>query len=146
MAIWQYTFHILPKESTKQYNIKEGIENDLFWKITPIQKTHFNEVDLILPLNKSWSDEIDLYGSVESNCLEVLFNKTDNTIVSVSFRINFSSSYEAILNSLIQFFILKGLIIVNEEFDLTPINYEVIKTTIEISPQFIKYNKLLSTQ
>ena len=146
MAIWQYTFHILPKESTKQFNIKEGIENDLFWKITPIQKTLFNEVDLVLTLNKSWSDEIDLYGSVESNCLEVAFYKTDNTIISASLRIDFTSNYEAILNSLIQFFILKGLIIVNEEFNLTPLNYEVIKTTIETSPQFIKYNKLLSTQ
>lgn len=149
MALWQYTFHILSKESFDTLRInfelafgEFGFDDEPFWKFAAVHKSYFEEVSLILEKGKSWSNEIDLYGHQEINCLEVLFDGNTNIVSSVSFRIDFRSEYEMVLNPIIEFCILKGLVMLDEDLNIVALNYEVMKSVIENAPQKTMYNKL----
>ena len=144
MALWQYTFHALPKESVDKFsthlisNNIDGFDDIIFWADNAMNKNIFHCINDILPKGKSWCNEIDLYGDQESNCLEVLFER--DIVESVSFRIDFTSNYEFVLSQLIQFFILNGFVIVDEGINMLPLNFEVIKSVIEQSSQAKMYS------
>ena len=147
MALWQYMFHVLPKEAVQNtstdfnfINDEEGFDDAPFWENLQIECSFFENISKILPRGKSWSEMRILYGNQESNCFEVLFE--NNMVVSVSFRIDFTSKYELILNELIEFFILNGLIILDENLNILPLNIEIIEGVIKNSPQFKKYDEL----
>jgi len=147
MALWQYTFYILPKESVQNLSsdfqfIKDddGFDDAYYWKHQQIDKSFFNDITNVLPKGRSWSKNIDLYGNQESNCVEVLSKM--NQIISVSMRIDFTSNYENILMQLIEFFISNGLLIIDEELNLLPNNLLTIQERINSSPQYEKYKKL----
>lgn len=149
MALWQYAFHIFTKESFDSLHLrfplslaKFGFDDEAYWQFKAIDKSYFYDIGVILKKGKSWSNEIDLYGNQESNCLEVFFDSTSNVIKSVSFRIDFTSNYEIILRNIIEFCILKKLIILDENLQAVVLNYEIAKSIIENAPQKRKYNKL----
>ena len=148
MAIWQYTFLILPKESIEvlstDYHFeksKEGFDDEAYWKLNSIHRDFFYALQKFLPKEKSWSNEIDLYGNQESNCLEVLFDKEGN-VVSVSFRLDFRNSYEKLLSQILEFCCLNGLIILDEDLNIVFGHYEQVQKTIEDSPQARRYHEL----
>jgi hypothetical protein len=145
MAIWQYTFHVLPKESVEtlssEYHFikgEDGFDDEPFWKLNPVNRGFFQPMLKILPKNKSWSNEIDLYGNQESNCLEVIFQEGGN-IISVSFRIDFRGNYEMILSNIVEFCLRNGLVILDESLSIVPLNCEQVKSIINFSPQMKKY-------
>lgn len=145
MALWQYSFYVLPKEGVQNLSSNfrfekdnDGFDDAPYWIDQQIDKSFFNDITHILPIGRSWSKNIDLYGNEESNCLEVL--SKINLIISVSLRIDFTSHYQNILRQLLEFFILKGLIIVDEELNLLPNNLLIIKEKINACPQYKKYN------
>jgi len=149
MALWQYTFHVLPRESLQFHSPdfvfsknNEEFDDSPFWKAQQVKDGFFEDISLTLPKETSWSKAINLYGNQESNCIEVL--SENNLILSVSFRIDFTSDYEGILNTLIDFFIVKGLLMIDEELKIIPLNILAIKIIIENSPQYKKYKQFLS--
>lgn len=149
MALWQYTFHVLPKESLETFSSnpsfndnEEGLDDKPFWELASVERSFFYGVSNILPKGKSWSDSIDLYGNQESNCFEVL--SENNKVISVSFRIDFTSKYDHVLNQLIEYCMVNSLIILDENLSILLLNCKTIETIIEGSPQVVKYRKLLS--
>ncbi|MBA9073221.1 hypothetical protein GGR22_001347 [Flavobacterium gossypii] len=149
MAIWQYTFQILPKESLSTlsadsyFGISENLfDDESYWKLYLIKRNFFHAIQKILPKNKSWSSEIDLYGHQESNCFEVISDNEGN-VISVSFRIDFTTNYESILSNILEFCGLNGLVILDERIKIVPWNYEQAQSVIMTSPQVKKYNQLL---
>ncbi|MFN8337538.1 MAG: hypothetical protein U0T36_00805 [Saprospiraceae bacterium] len=149
MALWQYTFQILPKRSFSV--LKDDIqifdENNLFddepyWKFEPINKNYFEGLERLLMKGKSWSKEIYLFGSEESNCLEVLFDLQTDNVKSVSLRIDFTSEFETVLRGVIDFCIYNELIILDEKLQIVPLNYESVSHIINNSSQFKRYNEL----
>lgn len=148
MAIWQYTFHVLPKKSVEvlssDYHFtksEDGFDDERYWNLDSYNKVFFHFVEEILPKKKSWSDEIDWYGDQESNCFEVLFDRKGN-VLSVSFRVDFRSNYENVLRQIIEFFSLKGLVLLDEALNIVPHNYEQAQNVIEASPQGKIYHEL----
>jgi hypothetical protein len=149
MALWQYTFQVITKESF-EFLHKDfipsfgdyGFDDEPYWRLKLIDKSYFERIDTIIEKNKSWSNEVDLYGYQESNCFEVFFEVETNVVISVSFRIDFTSDYEQVLSSIIEFCILKGLIVLDEKLKVVPLNLELSKSIIENSPQVKKYNEL----
>lgn len=146
MALWQYMFHVIPKESLNMLpNILDdrdeyGVDDSILWKPLLINKDYFNEISRFLPISKSWSSEIILFGDQESNCFEVSFE--DEYIVSVDYRIDFRTDYDYLLSELIDFFIFNGLVILNENWEPILLNIEAIKHILKNSIQFKKYNIL----
>ena len=85
---------------------------------------------------------ITLFGSENSNRMEVI---SENGIVeSVSFRIDFTSNYEFVLKGIIEFCILKGLIILDQNLQMVPLNYEIAKNIVENAPQVETYDYMLN--
>lgn len=149
MALWQYTFQILPKESYSilKDNIALSFDDALFddepyWKYILINKNHFDAIDKTLPRRKAWSKEIDLYGNLESTCLEVFYNTQTKNVCSAFFRIDFTIDFEMILKELIEFLIFQGFVILDENFQLATLNYEKVKSIIDNSKQAKRYNEL----
>lgn len=142
MALWQVGFFVIPKESLDlgipiKLSEEDSFDDSLFWEYLNLNPSFFDSIGAILPKKKSWSRNIILYGEENSNRFEVFFES--EIIVSVSFRINFTSNYEDILRQLIEFFLYNNLIILDEKINIIPLNFEGVKGIIENSPQVIKY-------
>lgn len=148
MALWQVGFFVLPKRSFDsgdkfELSDEHSFDDAPFWQPEKLNPNFFDPINKILPRTKSWGDYLILYGNENSNRFEVIF---ENDIVeSVSFRIDFTSNYQGVLSELIEFFILNGLIVLDENLNVLPLNFEAIKTVIENSPQVKKY-RMLSNQ
>lgn len=148
MALWQYTFQVLPKESIEvlspDHYLKKGVsgfDDEPYWKLNPVNKIAFYSIQEILPKTKSWSNEIELYGNQDSNCFEVLFDNKGE-VLSASFRIDFRSSYEKILSQIIEFCLLNGLVILDEGLNIVPLNHEQVQSVVRNSPQVKRYKGL----
>lgn len=148
MAIWQYNFTLIPRASflDKSLNVHfdmDGLfEDDIYWDLVSINIDFFSDIDAIIPKGKSWSNNIILFGSEEANCFEVY--KDEQKVKSVSFRVDFTSNYEDFLRGVIEFALLKNLLIVDEEYNILEPNFLSINNSIESSPQFLKYKQLSS--
>jgi hypothetical protein len=149
MALWQYSFQILPQKSFRILNKNSEFfdennlfDDELYWMYEPINKVYFEGIGQILAKGKSWSKEISLFGDEKSNCLEILFDTQTNNIRSVSLRIDFTSEFEVILRGIVDFCIYNELVLLDEELLAIPLNYESIVCVINSSSQFKKYNKL----
>jgi hypothetical protein len=147
MALWQYMFHVFPN-TAKNILFLQHFEKDedgyyddsIFWVEYRITQDFFTGVEKILPLTASWSKNKTQFGDLKSNCFEILWE--GGITVSVSFRINYTINYEDILRKFLEFFILRGLGILDENFSVVPLNFEAIKNIIESSEQVKKYNNL----
>ncbi len=146
MALWQNTFFILPSESivnSESFRLDEDncFDDSVFWGKMKIDSSVFDNIELLLPKAKSWSNDLSIYGNENSHRLDVLCEKEH--VVSVSFRIDFTSDYEYILRGIIEFCILKAFIILNEHLNIVPLNFEAIKNIIDNSLQVKKYDDLV---
>ena len=148
MAIWQYTFHVLPKEVDESpasiSNFKrgeDGFDDEPYWQLNHNNRNFFKAIETILPKHKSWSKDIDLYGDQESNCFEVLCDDTDN-ILSASFRIDFRSNYEKILIKIIEFCNFNKLCIIDEELKIVNGDFDEVRNIIDYSHQVKRYHYL----
>jgi len=146
MAIWQYDFSLVEKRSLEdlqaanQFIEREVLNEEPFWLYSNQDKNMFYELSQILGRNKSWCNEIDLYGSEESNCVEVVFNN-DNKVVSVQARIDFSKPYENLLTKFASFCSLKELVIIDADNLLcVPPNGPAIDHTIRSSERWRNYH------
>lgn len=145
MALWQIGFFVLPKESIKHIDSfkvsdEHTFDDAPYWNTKRISPSLFNPIGFFLPQSKSWAEYLTMYGDENSNRFEIV---SENDIVeSVSFRIDFTSDYEKILNEIIEFCILNGLIILDEDLNLVPLNNEQVQSIIRNSPQVKRYNEL----
>lgn len=149
MALWQYTFQILPKKSfsalkkdMQLFDENNLFDDEPFWKYEPIKKSYYEGLDKLLKEGKSWSKDIKQYGNLESNCIEISFDSQTENVESILFRVDFTSAYESVLRGFIDFCIYKDLIILDEELQLVSLNYESISYIINNSPQIKRYNEL----
>ena len=149
MAIWQYNFTVVPKStfargdvSLKDYLDEDGfLDDESYWLIEPIKTDFFDEIGQILRKKTSWSTDIILFGNQESNRFEVYKNEND-IVISVSFRVDYTSEYEDILRAIISFVEMHDLAILDEKMKLLDNNFVAIKSHIENSEQCIVYEKL----
>lgn len=147
MAIWQYTFQLIPSgiiEKKIELDDDGLYETGFFWKIKEKRIEVFNEIGDILPKSLSWTDNLIIYGDLESNCLEVYKDTNYNDYVdSASFRIDFRSNYIEILSRIISLSELNRLSILDEALNIVPLKLEIIIDIIDNSPQKRKYLMLL---
>jgi len=148
MALWQYTFRIIPSVNLNELEkaIKDNtdglraIDDDSLWKKDKRSLSEFAEFGEILPLGKSWSGDVVLYGDLEKNCVELYMD--GDSVSSLSFRIDFRSEYENILTKLIEIIKSKDLIILDENLSMIPQSFEAINQAIQSAPQVVKWKHL----
>jgi len=68
----------------------------------------------------------------------------ENLVVSASFRIDFTAKYEDILCSLLEFFILNGLKILDGELNVVALNVEAVNGVIVNTTQYRFYRNIVS--
>lgn len=147
MALWQYSFFVLPKSAQQHQfhveNIDEGFslfDDADYWQALQISCNEFSGIQGFLPRGRTWSEKLTVFGHLESTCLQVFCE--DNVVLSVTLRIDFTSQYEPILRQLIVYFIRHEFILLDEELKFVPLNFETIKQRIESSGQVSTYKRL----
>lgn len=145
MAIWQYAFYLLPEESVIDFSEEleseftdQEFDDEKFWLKTPHKRDVFYDLEGILPKKSSWNFKIDLYGDIETNCIEVLFNN-EFYVVSIMLRLDFSKEYNTILNNVVNYCKLKKLVIISKELKLLALNYEEVDNAVRQSKQLENY-------
>ena len=150
MALWQYSLFVIPKfndtiDNLSDFKDEDGLLDDEgLWQKSNVSTSFFNNINKILPLGKSWSENLIVYGDLETNCFEI-YHKND-LVASASFRIDFTSDYEYILYSILDFVQLNDLQILDEELNIIKTNTVSIKNLIENSRQYKLYHKLLDVK
>ena len=138
MAIWQYNFFIIPNLGTQEFKIlNDEFDDSLFWKEVNTNCSFFEKIEVLLKKSSSWHENLTIYGNLESNCLEVLCE--GKYIISVTLRIDFTTNYEILVREILNFFILHGLVMLDEQLNIVSLNFEIIKNIITNSNQFNKY-------
>ncbi|MEM7183723.1 MAG: hypothetical protein AAF518_22635 [Spirochaetota bacterium] len=146
MAIWQYTFRIIPKGSfdngifQPKYSQDGLIEDDIYWERVPTKKDFFYDIGKVLPIGSSWCEDILLFGSEDSNCFEVLYE--NNYAVSVSFRVHFTIEYEFFLRHVLDFIRFNNLLLLDGQHEIIEPDYLSIKHLMENSRQAKLYDRL----
>lgn len=147
MAIWQYQLFLLPKEEIKSY-----FKNDLFiseddlneidwWKYSELKPMDFSVFSKILPQSKSWSDDITIYGNVDSDCIEVIVE--NNKIKEVSIRIDLRYSNKQLIADLCKFSEQYSCVFLNIYFKIINPIQELIEDDINQYPVYKSFiNKL----
>ena len=144
MALWQISFFIIPKDGLDIHaslsNNKYGLFDDSNYWCNNSDPSVFNSLTVFLPLSKSWSENIIQYGSLDSNVFEV--GVRENKVRAVSYRIDFRSDYETILKEIVEICLKNKFLILTNDLELMPLNYEGINAYILNSPQLVIYNDL----
>lgn len=94
----------------------------------------------MLPLKKSWSNDMIIYGDEGSNCLEILLDK--NKITEVSARIDLRLDYRAFLSLLCEFAQEHDFTFVNNELKILAPDIHIVSHDIEVD--ILRYNKDIS--
>ena len=146
MALWQYSFFILPKPILQtQFVFKheeEGFgvfDDEPYWLNAKVPCNIFLDIESFLPKGETWSEKLTVYGNIDSNCLEVFCQ--NGVVSSASLRIDFTTNYEPLLRTLIEYFISQGFILLDEELHPVALNYESAKHIIESSTQVSTYKR-----
>lgn len=148
MAIWQYSFKLIPRRSIKsglkalQYDENGCLKDHVYWDKVPTSISFLRGIGQIMLRSNSWSKNLLIFGDLESTCLEIYSEGA--YIKSVSFRIDFTSDFEKVLKRMIVFINSKNLVLFDERDNALASNYYVIKHLVEHSEQFYRYKKLTS--
>lgn len=151
MALWQYTFYVLPESGYRSLSIgeqleqsEEGFDDAAFWQYHHLHISFFDEISLFLPKGKSWHKDNIVFGSLESNCLEVIIE--DEIIVSATLRVDYQSNYRQMLDYFIRFCSLRNLAMLDENLSVLPSDLSEIVNIIQNSPQHRRYIELIFKQ
>lgn len=141
MAIWQYDLFLIPDKETSNIKLDEEgfIDDEKLWSKYSDKIRSIELIKKYLPESESWSDSLRIYGNIDSNCLEIYYNK--EKINSISFRIDFRTDYNLILNNIIKFCKINNLSLIDEELKILPLDESEIIKKIAKSKHVDLYNK-----
>ena len=94
MAVWQFQSYIIPSDNI---DIVNNEDNAVSWHDRKIENISVN----FLPLGKSWSKDIVIYGNVEETCFELLYD--DKALVEISCRLDLRSLTKSLLHNVINY-------------------------------------------
>ncbi|KAA2216560.1 hypothetical protein [Maribacter flavus] len=147
MSVYQNEYFIVPKKgehllfeglNLKSFLEDDFFEEDLFWigqnielvRLKPYLLENFGE-------DESWSDSLKIYGENEGNCIKIITE--ENAIVSITFRINFTTDYGKFITEILEFCKENGFMIVDNELYVLPLDYQAICNNILNSNAFENY-------
>lgn len=145
MALWQYTFKLIPKVDLEELGVSTCLSDEVygdfaFWSNGNYTLRFFEPLTEILESKTSWSKDIKLFGTEESNCIEIFMD--NDKISEVTVRVDYQTDYTSLLNRLIEFCSLNSIALLGEENNVLYLNATGITHVILSSPQYKKLNEL----
>lgn len=140
MAIWQYKIFIVPQEEINSYfekdeYISESAFNEIkWWKFRQLNIQDFITLKYLLPINKSWTDDIVLFGDESSNCVEVLIE--EDKIIEVSARIDLRDNYKEVLRALCEFAQRNNCVFLRYDLKILNANLHLVESDILNYPTY----------
>lgn len=130
MAIWQFAFHIIPYEKGIKFSSADkkaqDIEEIMCWHGYTIKDCSVKELSKALSHNKSWSDDIKLFGTMEETCVELFYE--DAILQDISIRLDLRSLTLDLLESVTNFAKSNDAVILRSDgFIIDPIVKEIIR-------------------
>lgn len=133
MAIWQFSFLVVPKEKVlrkiKDYsqNIKiDDIKAIMSWNGYSLTEPSLKEISKVLRLTRSWSDDIIQFGLLEESCIELCYEH--NILEEVSMRLDLRNITIDILSAVSNFIKVNNAIIITRNGAIVkPENEDIIE-------------------
>lgn len=114
MAIWQIDIDFLPKEKTDFTGFK-------------VKQSSIEQLELALPLGKSWSEKLKVYGTLDDTCLCIWYE--DNAIDYVYCRLSLQDLTKERVFAILDFATENDLMLSVDEQQFEP-TLEMIKEII----------------
>ena len=145
MAIWQYTFEMIPQKKMLNLNFTSKISRREYdklniWLGEDRPEIFFNFITQNLPYHKNWNENIRQYGSEDSTCIKLYFEK--GFVTEVTIRFDYRTDYLLVLKQIIKFCLLNDLCLIDENLNIVPINLVNIISIIENSQQYKTFYQL----
>jgi hypothetical protein len=147
MAIWQHQMHLLPREEVVSYLEKstsmsyEALNEIDWWKYGRFILMDFEPFESILPRNKSWSDNLALFGEDDSTCIEILF--MESKVSEISIRIDLRKDNDFFLEKLCEFAKVNNCVFLDENLFIINSDIFSIKQSISRDNKYERFlNKL----
>ncbi len=74
MAAWQFDFQLIPRQSSN---------DNILWSAENVTESLKERIKSILPLGKTWAQNIELYGESETSCVTILHTEGDRMEIAV---------------------------------------------------------------
>ncbi|MCL2860924.1 MAG: hypothetical protein FWE22_00715 [Firmicutes bacterium] len=106
MAVWQFAFYLIKKENVNLFDESkpwgEGKNEELLaWHINEIKQESIQKIAEILPIEKSWSNDIKQYGKIDETCIEISLDDMAKYCIRV--RLDMRSLSRELLRKIICF-------------------------------------------
>lgn len=129
MAIWQFSFHVVPRsKGLEYYNLNKKVQNPdevISWQGYLIDENSVKKLSEELGCNKSWSEDVKLLGSVEQSCVELFYE--GEFLYEVSVRLDLRCITSDLLQTIIDFIKSNNaMILTNDGFIIMPEVKEII--------------------
>lgn len=104
MAIWQFEYIIIPRGRRKEEYLEERL---ISWEGIEISVSAIEKLSRMLLQEKSWTKDIEQYGSIEGTCIEFLYE--DNYIVEINGRLDLRNLSKVMLTEIVAYInMIKG--------------------------------------
>lgn len=147
MAIWQYHMFLIPEEEASSYYPKDNfvprqaLDEIEWWKYRQLGIDSFEAFKDLLSQNKSWSNDIILFGDESSDCIELVVE--ENKIVEISIRVDLRKKYSLFINTLCEFAQKHKCLILSGELKIIAPNEIAINQDIKSNPAYADFLNLL---
>ena len=91
MAVWQFQIELVPKAVAEANSLRAGMvlteeqrESVVWWKDQRLPVTLLRDVEKMLPSQKAWSKDLEVFGSLDTSCVTIL--REGESLVEVHFR------------------------------------------------------------
>lgn len=130
MAIWQFTFAIIPCEKEMKYHSSDkkiiNVDDIMPWQGYYLKDSSIKELSKELKPSKSWSDDIKLFGDIEKTCIELFYE--DAILNEISVRLDLRNLTSEILETVISFIDSNNaVILIGNGLIVKPVVKEIIE-------------------
>lgn len=128
MAIWQFTFAIIPSE--KDIKCDDDIRS---WNGYSLKDSSIKKISKVLKPCKSWTNDIKAFGHNEETCIELFYE--DNIMEDISIRLDLRNLTTEILESIVNFIDSNNaLILTTNGATVKPIVKDLIEEILKSEP------------
>ena len=146
MALWQYSFQLLPRSTEitegDTFLNREITANLDFWHNIQTSPLDIAEIQTILPVGKSWNDDLLIFGDSEKSCISFFIEK--GFILEAELRVDLRSDFPMFLQRMRDIEFMQKVFLLDESGYVLTINSSLIVSRIFRSEHYNKFKGFYS--